>query len=115
MTVLGIRRFYQNVDDQLATLFRVAPAGNPESVGHYYVAPAGSFDASGWALRLSTAPGRRLRGSIDYSVTRARWATRDSSLQAVAPAVVRGVSEDIHDVTTSLQTDIPETATRVRN
>ena len=111
--VLGIRRFYQNVDDQLVTMFRVAPAGNPESIGHYYVGNAGTFDASGWALRLSTPPGRRVRGSVDYSVTRAQWTTRNESLADIAPAVLRPESEDIHDVTTSVQTDIPETATRL--
>lgn len=111
--VLGIRRFYQNVDDQLVTMFRVAPAGNPESVGHYYVGTAGAFDASGWALRLSTPPAVRLRGSIDYSVTRAQWSQRNPSLLAVAPAVYRAEREDIHDITTTVETDIPETATRV--
>ncbi len=30
----------------------------------------------------------------------------------MAPAVVRAESEDIHDITTSVKTDIPETATR---
>ncbi|HVL66665.1 MAG TPA: carboxypeptidase-like regulatory domain-containing protein [Vicinamibacterales bacterium] len=111
--VIGIRRFYQNVDDQLATLFRVAPAGSPQSIGHYYVASAGAFDASGWAVRLSTPAARRLRGSIDYSVTRATWGARTASLASLAPALYRPAAEDIHDVTTSLHTDIPETATRV--
>ena len=111
--VVGIRRFYQNVDDQLVTMFRVAPVGTPESVGHYYVANAGAFDASGWALRLSTPPAMRVRGSIDYSVTRANWSRRNAALTDVAPAAYRSESENIHDITTSVETDIPETATRV--
>jgi hypothetical protein len=110
--VVGIRRFYQNVDDQLATMFRLTPEGSPESVGHYYVANAGSFDASGWAVRISTPPSLRLRGSLDYSMARAEWSTRNLSLTDMAPAVVRAESEDIHDITTSVETDIPETATR---
>lgn len=110
--VLGVRRFYQNVDDQLVTMFRVAPAGSPESVGHYYVGNAGSFNASGWAVRLSTPPALRVRGSLDYSVARAEWTTRNAALIAMAPAALRSESEDIHDITTSVQTDIPETATR---
>ncbi len=77
--VLGIRRFQQNVDDQLVTMFRVSPAGSPESVGHYYVANAGSFDASGWAVRVSTPPASRIRGYVDYSVTRAHWSSRNAA------------------------------------
>jgi hypothetical protein len=110
--VLSIRRFYQNVDDQLVTMFRLTPAGSPESLGHYYVANAGSFDASGWAVRISTPPSLRLRGSFDYSLARAEWTTRNLELTEMAPTVLRGESEDIHDITTSVETDIPETATR---
>jgi hypothetical protein len=110
--VVGVRRFYQNVDDQLVTVFRLAPVGNPESVGHYYVGTAGSFDASGWALRLSTPVALPVRGYVDYSVTRAQWSSRNAELAAVIPAALRGASEETHDITTSLETEIPETATR---
>jgi len=110
--VVGIRRFYQNVDDQLVTMFRLTLEGSPESVGHYYVANAGSFDASGWAVRISTPPSLRLRGSLDYSLARAEWTTRNLALTEMAPAALRAESEDIHDITTSVETDIPETATR---
>ncbi len=109
--VIGIRRFFQSVDEQLVTMFRIVPAGDPESVGHYYVGNAGSFDASGWAFSLSTPPGR-VRGSIDYTVSRAQWTNRNESLGVIAPAVLRPEVEDIHDITTSISTDIPETATR---
>jgi len=111
--VLGLRRFYHNVDDQLVTMFRVAPEGSPESVGHYYVGNAGAFDASGWAISMSTPPGLRVRGSIDYTVARATWTSRNEALALTVPAVLRPETEDIHDISTSLHTDIPETATRV--
>jgi hypothetical protein len=111
--VLGIRRFHQNVDDQLMTMFRVSPAGSPASVGHYYVGNAGSFDASGWAVSMSTPPGLRVRGSIDYTVTRAQWTIRNAELGLLASVAMRPETEDIHDITTSIHTDIPETATRV--
>lgn len=110
--VLGIRRFYQDVDDQLVTMFRVSPAGEAQSLGHYYVANAGAFDASGWGMKLSTPANARMRGSIDYSVTRARWTSQNAALGAAVPASLRTEVEDIHDITTSLHTDIPETATR---
>jgi outer membrane receptor protein involved in Fe transport len=111
--VVGVRRFQQRVDDQLATIFRLAPAGSPESLGHYYVGTAGSFNASGWGLRVSSPPASRLRGVIDYSVARAEWTSHNAALDSMAPALVRPEVEDIHDITTSLETDIPETATRV--
>jgi hypothetical protein len=110
--VVGIRRFQQKVDDQLVTMFRISPVGTPESIGHYYVANAGSFDASGWTVRISTPPSLRVHGALDYSVARAQWTTRNTALSAMAPAVLRSESEDIHDITTSVHTDIPETATR---
>jgi outer membrane receptor protein involved in Fe transport len=113
--VVGLRRFYQSVDDQLVTLFGLHLPGGPESVGHYYVANAGSLGAEGWALRFSSAPGRRLSGSVDYSITRARWHGRGdmAEIAELAPAAIRSSTEDLHDVTTSLATEIPETSTKV--
>lgn len=110
--VVGIRRYYQNVDDQLVTVFRLAPPGNPESVGHYYVGSAGSFDASGWALRLSSPPALPVRGYLDYSVTRANWSNQRAEMGTFVPAAVRPANEEIHDITTALETEIEETATR---
>ena len=109
--VIGVRRFYQSVDEQLVTMFRVVPEGDPESIGHYYVGNAGSFDASGWTFSLSTPPSR-VRASLDYSVSRANWTSHNPALGVLAPAVLRRDTEDIHDVTASVVTDIPETATR---
>jgi hypothetical protein len=113
--VIGVRRFYQNVDNQLVTLFGLNVPGGPQSIGHYYVANAGSLGADGWALRVSRSAGKRITGSVDYSVTRAKWLGRGDMAKIAewAPAAIRAESEDLHDVTTSLATEIPETATRV--
>jgi Carboxypeptidase regulatory-like domain/TonB dependent receptor len=113
--VLGMRRFYQRVDDQLITLFGLPATGGPKSPGHYYVASGGAVDADGWAVRLSTPASQRVRASVDYSLTHAQWMSRGDMAAVVvwAPEAVRPQSEDIHDVTTSVETDIPETATRV--
>ena len=73
---IGVRRFFQGVDNQLMTLFGVEMASGPRSVGHYYVASAGSVDAQGWAVRLSLPASKRVGGSIDYSRTRGRWTSR---------------------------------------
>jgi hypothetical protein len=112
--VVGVRRFYQNVDDQLVTMFGLTLPNGPQSVGHYYVGTAGSVDADGWAFRIRTTDNKRVRGSIDYSVANARWLQRgDDDLLPYAPASVRPASERVHDLTTTVETDIPETATRV--
>jgi hypothetical protein len=113
--VIGVRRFFQEVDNQLVTMFGLSLADEPRSVGHYYVASAGALEAQGWGLRLGTPADRRVRASIDYTRTRAHWIRRaDTSLiERWAPGAVRPESESIHDVTTSFETDIPETATRV--
>lgn len=113
--VLGLRRFYQDVDNQLVTLFGLdIPAGR-RSVGHYFVATAGAVNADGWGVRLSSPELKRVRGSIDYSVTTARWLSRGDATEigAWAPAAIRAAHERFHDVTTSVETEIPETATRV--
>jgi hypothetical protein len=113
--VLGARRFQQRVDNQLVTLFGLPVSGGPESPGHYFVGTAGDFDATGWAFSLSSAPSRRVRGSLEYSIARAQWISRgDMAAIAVwAPAAIRPRSEDVHDLTTSLETDVPQTATRL--
>ena len=113
--VLGVRRFEQRVDNQAATLFGLPINGGPESPGHYFVGSAGSFDADGWGVRLSSTPTQRVRGSIDYSLTRTHWLSR-GDMAAIAmwtPAAIRPRQEDVHDVTTSLETELPQTATRV--
>jgi hypothetical protein len=112
--VLGVRRFFQNIDNQLVTLFGVHAPGGPASVGHYYVANAGSVDAQGWGVRLSTPTAQRMRASVEYSLTNAHWGER--SVRGRGPwaqAAGRRDLEDMHDITTSFETDIPETATRV--
>ena len=112
---VGVRRFFQGVDNQLMTLFGVPIRSGPQSVGHYYVASAGAVDAQGWAIRLSIPTSKRVSGSIDYSRTRGRWTSRgDLGSLVSGPALpARPELESIHDITTSFHTDIPETATRV--
>lgn len=113
--VIGVRRFFQEVDNQLVTMFGLSLADEPRSVGHYFVASAGALDAQGWGVRLGTPADRRVRASIDYTMTRARWTDRSQtdSISRWAPGAIRPDSEDIHDVTSSFETDIPETSTRV--
>ncbi len=111
---VGVRRYFQGVDNQLMTLFGVETSAGPRSVGHYYVASAGAVDAQGWAIRLSIPTSKRVGGSIDYSRTRSRWTSRgDFESLASGPSMPTRPDESIHDITTSFHTDIPETATRL--
>ena len=114
--VVGVRRFYQGVDDQLVTLFGVnTPNGLPVDRNHYYLASAGSVDADGWGVSLNRSLPGRVRGWVNYSLTRARWsrARESASVGRFVPSALRPETEVFHDVTTSVETEIPETSTRV--
>lgn len=112
---IGVRRFFQGVQDQGMTIFGMRSPSGTRSVGHYYVATAGSVDAQGWGVRLSSVASKRLSGSVDYTLTHGHW-NSFGELGDARPWIrrlTRAQDEDIHDVTTSIRTDIPETATRV--
>jgi TonB-dependent receptor-like protein/carboxypeptidase family protein len=113
--IFGVRRFYQTVDDQLVTLFGLNMPQGPASVGHYYVASAGAAEADGWAVRVSSLSTGRIRGALEYSRTTAHWLSRGdiAAIASWAPGAVRDVNDELHDITTSIETDIPETSTRV--
>src|SRR5207244_9362889 len=110
---VSVRAFRQNVGDQLVTLFGVEMPGRPATdVGHYFVANAGEVDATGWSAGLTTMFARRLHGSIEYSLTRARWnPTGDlGDMMLFAPSAIRLESARIHDVATSIESDVPQTS-----
>jgi hypothetical protein len=113
--IVGVRRFQQRVDNQLLTVFGVPVEGGPQSPGHYFVGTAGAFDAEGWVFSLASAPSRAVHGSVEYTVSRADWISRGdmAAIALVAPAAIRPASEDVRDLTTSLETDLPRTATRI--
>ena len=59
-----------------------------------------------------------IRGSVDYSFATADWIGRPEPVEYAVltrwvPSAVRPTHERIHDVTTSLETEIPYSATRV--
>jgi outer membrane receptor protein involved in Fe transport len=115
--VVSFRRFVEKVDDQLVTVFGAQAYGAPRSdVGHYLVGSAGAVDAEGWGVKVASSSTRRLRGSVDYTLTRARWAPDAVAAERVlrlSPSAIRTDREDIHDVAMSGEADILETATRV--
>ena len=77
----------------------------------------GDVDASGVSAGVRAAFASRLHASVEYSLTRARLTAPDSDnlayLLVFAPSAVRPGTERIHDVATSIETDVPETSTRV--
>jgi len=111
----GVRRFFQGVDNQAMTIFGLRAPDGTRSVGHYYVGGAGSVDVDGWGVRLSADVSRRVTGSVDYSLMHGRWNSFGEISQARPwlAKLTRAQDEDMHDLTTSIQTAIPETATRV--
>ena len=113
-SMIGVRRFYQDVDDQMVALFGVRPQIPVSSADHYYLTSASEVNAEGWGLRFSHTLAGRVRGTVDYSSTHASWAPWTSSgLSPRTVGVFRTGTEQIHDLTTSIETEIPETATEV--
>lgn len=115
-STVSVRTFNQRVDDQLVTMFGVDLPGQPTAkLGHYFVGNYGDVESRGASAGFRTAVGGRIHGSIEYSFIRARWNPGDDlgywmlRLPSTQPLRASG----IHDVTTAVETDVPETATRV--
>jgi hypothetical protein len=113
---VSVRAFRQHVDNQLVTVFAAEIPGQPAAkVGHYVVGNMGDADARGCSLALRTVIANRLRGSVEYTTSSAETnpAGHVGYLLLVAPSAARPMQERLHDVATSLETEVPETATRV--
>jgi hypothetical protein len=114
---LAVRAFDQRIDDQTVTVFGLR-GENAASLGHYYVGAAGDASLHGVGVTFTHALAENIRGSIDYSMANASWTGRATPIEYAVltkwiPSVVRPDAERIHDVTTSLETEIPYSATRV--
>jgi hypothetical protein len=114
---VGVRGFRQTIDDQLVTVFGAAdPARLVAAGGHYSVALAGDAQLQGWAVRVEHALSPYVRGTIDYALVTTAWEEPSwrnrRALAAVAPRALREANERLHDLTTTLEAEIPGTATR---
>lgn len=111
---VSVRAYRQRIADQLVTLFGVDLPGSSSHLGHYFIGNAGDIDAMGVSAGIRAAVGSRVHGSIEYSTTRARAIGGEdaSYLWILAPTSSHEL-ERIHDVATSVETDVPETSTRV--
>lgn len=122
--VVGVRRFHQAVDSQLVALFapgRHVPTGTlPAPGGHYYLASAQGVTAGGWGVTYRHELPGLMTGEVDYRIVDAVWSPADSAGAAAltltrggGTGLLRTGAERVHDVTTTLQAEVPRTATRV--
>jgi hypothetical protein len=111
---VSVRGFDQRVENQLMEIFDAVPGRAEAALGHYYVATAGDIDARGWgAAMVHEVPGY-VRGTLEYTVTEALWdPTSDTSMARAVRSIPLTASERIHDLQTSIEATIPQTATRV--
>ena len=111
---ISLRAFRQRVSDQIVTLFGVNAPDTPSDIGHYLLGNVGSAEASGLSAGIRTAIAGRVHGAVEYTLTRAHVASPDPGYMVVVdPAALRLDRDHIHDVSTSIETEVPETATRV--
>lgn len=115
--VLGVRAFRQQVNDQLVTLFGVSlPDTAGANIGHYYVGTAGDVDARGWGVSVSRAVTNGIHASVDYTQADAQWlrpSAGTASVALVSPSVIRRQFEQLRDLTTSVESEVPGVDTRV--
>jgi hypothetical protein len=111
-TTLVARRFRQTTTDQVATIFGL---GATSDLGHYFVATPGSVELDGWGVGVRQQWRDRIQAGASYSMMLANWdAHRQArAIRPVAPSAVRRGHERLHDLTASLEADIPESLTRV--
>lgn len=116
---ITVRAFEQRIDNQTVTVFGFRSADSvPSALGHYYVGSAGDALVRGIGVTFTHALAENVRGSVDYSLATADWLDHSDPVEYAVltrwvPSAVRATRERIHDVTTSLETEIPYSATRV--
>jgi hypothetical protein len=111
--MLSLRSFRQSTVNQQAAFFGGVPSS--EGQRHYAIGNAGDLEAHGWSVGVTHHFLSRLRGSVTYEMTEARWVHgglpgQDLLLLGYAPTLE---GQRLHNVTTSLETDIPLTSTHV--
>jgi hypothetical protein len=117
-STVTLRTFRQSVEDQLITMFgpgvNVVPSGTP-ALGHYFVGNLGDVQAAGWGAGFRTTLISRVQGSVEYSMTRSRWTgTGDGSyLLVVGPSGGRPRRDALQNLSTAIETNLPETSTRI--
>jgi len=115
-STVAVKAYRQDISNQLATVFGGKLPGIPAAtVGHYLVGNVGDVEALGYMVEFRTAWGKRVSGSVSYSSTEAQL---DPSadlhyLLLMAPSTARPEPQRIHSVSTRIEADVEETATKV--
>lgn len=115
-STVAVRAFRQRVEDQLVTLFGADMPGQPAAKrGHYLVGNMGDAFVAGCSAALRGVIAGRVHGSVEYTFANAELAPTGDvrALMLLAPSAVRSGRDRIHDVSTTIETEVPETATRV--
>ena len=109
------RTFYQEVSNQLVALFGLADDSSLLPGSRYHVGTLGDVDAKGWSVSLSNATNAHVRGSVAYQMTTANWLSFDDGglVDIVGPSALRSQTARFHDITTSVETEVPGSATRL--
>ncbi len=115
---IGVRAFQQSVSDQLVTIFGMRSGEAPlTDIGHYVVASAGDVDLRGFGVVFTHALASNVRGSVEYALADATWfgdrSPDRTRLLRWMPSALRSEVERVHDITTTLETELPQSATRV--
>lgn len=109
---IGFDWFSQSVTNQLATLFGIDAASE---TGHYYLSTVGDVDVAGWRVRAGGRLVEHVTAEIAFATAEARWTgTRAASLlRRTAPELARRGVEQVSNLTTTLDLDVPRTSTQV--
>ncbi|MGC4085867.1 MAG: TonB-dependent receptor [Vicinamibacterales bacterium] len=115
LSTIAIRGFSQRVQDQLVTVFGGEVPGQPTAkLGHYLVGNAGEVEAHGVTTEFRALIASRVHGSVKYSVARGQiFESGNNTLMLLAPMAARARTQTVQDVTARVETEVPETATRV--
>lgn len=115
---VSVKTFRQDVDNQLVTVFGAAdPARLIAAGGHYGIASAGDATMHGWTVGVVHAVSAHVRGRVDYSTVAAQWTPSSGAdrraLVFRAPQAIRQANERVHDVSASVDAEVPQTDTRL--
>jgi hypothetical protein len=116
LSTVSVRAFSQQTVDQLVALFGARMPDEPGApAGHYFVGNVGDAQATGCTAEFRTLIGARVHGSVAYSFADAELmpASELRYLVLLAPSAGRPTREAIHDVSTRIETNVPETSTRL--
>jgi Carboxypeptidase regulatory-like domain len=116
VSTVSFRAFSQQTDGQLMTLFDAQLPDEPAAAaGHYFVGNVGDARATGCTAEFRTLIAGRIHGSVSYSFADAELMPAGDVryLVLLAPSTLRPAHEAIQDLSTRLETNVPETSTRV--